>query len=340
MFIQKRNKENNSYKRLQEESLEMLQRLSGNRWTDFNDHDPGVTIMDILNYALLELEYSCGLPLEEYFIDAGNKKYSDENIGLFPPPEVIFASTIVTPNDYSSLILETFEEVISCSITVNNSLYTIWLKVTPNSDKNLLRSGVAALYHRNRNLCENVLEIIIEASLEQKVDSIPKKEDITYNPVDISLTFSLQENLHHRSVQYDFPPDCYGINEKGLAPDASPERKSASLQLKAYLLIYDYLLSGANQQILSIRQLMELSSNGFSEFQADVQIKDIEILLDCTRLEQAQVFDQKDKAQQKEYFFDYLDRMYGEDTYCYVNNIQDPIERNSRRLNLFTICQE
>lgn len=327
MSIQKRNKEDNSYKRLQDESVEMLQRLSGKRWTDFNVHDPGVTISDITNYALLELEYLCSLPLEEYLAD------STKNTGDLPA-EIIFAPAIVTPNDYCNLILGSFNEINTCDISVKNSLYTIRLGVKENTDKNDIRNKVASLYHRNRNLCENLREIIVEYAGKKEERRIPKAEDISYK----SLTSEpvkqfLQKGLSYHSLQYDFP-DCYGIGEKGLAPNASPEHKASILQLKAYLLIFDYLLSGVYQQIRLIPQLLTLSDEIPVDFYPDVQIQDIEKLVDNEKLKKISVFDLKQKTKQKEYFFDCLDKMYGEDTSCYVKDISDPTERNAARAKL------
>ena len=50
--IERIQQEKNFFEVLQEESLAQLQELSGNVWTDYNLHDPGVTILEQLNYAL------------------------------------------------------------------------------------------------------------------------------------------------------------------------------------------------------------------------------------------------------------------------------------------------
>ena len=43
------------YEELLKNMLEVVQRLSGNVWTDYNPHDPGVTLGEAANYALTEL---------------------------------------------------------------------------------------------------------------------------------------------------------------------------------------------------------------------------------------------------------------------------------------------
>lgn len=103
MFIQRRDKEDNNYSRLQQQSIQMLQELSGNRWTDFNEHDPGVTIMDILNYNLLELTYQTGFGFEKYLACPSRGELKLSQVGLLPADE-IFAPCIVTLRDYENLI--------------------------------------------------------------------------------------------------------------------------------------------------------------------------------------------------------------------------------------------
>ena len=52
------------YAFLREEGFRQLERLAGQLWTDFNAHDPGVTILEQVCYALTDLAYrmNYGLP--------------------------------------------------------------------------------------------------------------------------------------------------------------------------------------------------------------------------------------------------------------------------------------
>jgi len=48
-----------------DEGLAALRRLSRGLWTDHNVHDPGITMLELLGYALTELGYRHTLPLED-----------------------------------------------------------------------------------------------------------------------------------------------------------------------------------------------------------------------------------------------------------------------------------
>ena len=57
-----RQSEDELYAELQKRTIQEIQGLSGDVWTDFNPHDPGVTIADVANYALTELSYKLSFP--------------------------------------------------------------------------------------------------------------------------------------------------------------------------------------------------------------------------------------------------------------------------------------
>ena len=46
-YIRQQEEGENLYSRLQKKTLEEVQRLSGKVWTDFNVHDPGVTLKSV-----------------------------------------------------------------------------------------------------------------------------------------------------------------------------------------------------------------------------------------------------------------------------------------------------
>jgi hypothetical protein len=60
-----------SYAGLRAEALELLGRLCGDQWSDFNSHDPGITILEQLCFALTELAYRSQWSIEDLLASAG-----------------------------------------------------------------------------------------------------------------------------------------------------------------------------------------------------------------------------------------------------------------------------
>ncbi len=85
------------YARLREEGLRLLGRLAGAQWTDFNTHDPGVTILEQLCYAITDLGYRMGHPMPELL--AGGEPW-------LPGPEEILTTDPVTAADVRRLAID------------------------------------------------------------------------------------------------------------------------------------------------------------------------------------------------------------------------------------------
>jgi hypothetical protein len=85
------------YARLREEGLGLLIRLAGGQWTDFNTHDPGVTLLEQLCYAITDLGYRIAFPVDELV--------GDRDLGL-PAPEAALTTDPVTAADLRKLALD------------------------------------------------------------------------------------------------------------------------------------------------------------------------------------------------------------------------------------------
>ncbi|CAN5331590.1 hypothetical protein BH23BAC1_BH23BAC1_17790 [soil metagenome] len=55
-----------NFEKLREEGIKIIQNLSGGIWTDYNLHDPGVTTLEILCYALTDLGYKTEQLMEAF----------------------------------------------------------------------------------------------------------------------------------------------------------------------------------------------------------------------------------------------------------------------------------
>ena len=96
---------------LRSKGLEYIEKLSSNLWTDYNTHDPGVTILEMLCYALTDLGMRMEMPLENILApeDKTAQKISDQFFGAMQ----ILPSKSVTENDYRKLFID-IEGVKNC----------------------------------------------------------------------------------------------------------------------------------------------------------------------------------------------------------------------------------
>ena len=91
------------FDRLRSEGIEYLGKLTGNLWTDYNVHDPGITTLEMLCYALLDLGYRTNLPAKDFFTKDPTDKSKDNN---FFTPAQILACNPLTITDYRKLLID------------------------------------------------------------------------------------------------------------------------------------------------------------------------------------------------------------------------------------------
>lgn len=92
------------YNRLREEGLRHIERLSSDVWTDYNVHDPGITLLELLCYALTDLEYRTSWPVEDLLSDGTAAGVDSE--ASFHTAREILTSNPVTLHDYRKLLID------------------------------------------------------------------------------------------------------------------------------------------------------------------------------------------------------------------------------------------
>lgn len=82
--------------------LTYVEKLGAKFWTDYNAHDPGITILDVLCYAITELGYRTDFDIQDLLTNAKGKI---ENSTFFPA-STIFTNAPLTVNDYRKLLID------------------------------------------------------------------------------------------------------------------------------------------------------------------------------------------------------------------------------------------
>jgi hypothetical protein len=165
------------FSNLRQQGINQLQALAGDVWTDYNLHDPGITILEQLCFGLTELHYQSKIPVADYLAnERGQIEY--HQYALYKPQD-IFPTRPVTVEDYCKRILDAVPEIDAVRIdTVDEPghfgacLYDISLKLLQpltgpeysDDYKHQVRQKVASVYAGNRNLGEDIYRIQIEQS--------------------------------------------------------------------------------------------------------------------------------------------------------------------------------
>ncbi|MCB0564806.1 MAG: hypothetical protein KDD01_10565 [Phaeodactylibacter sp.] len=177
------------YKQLRAEGIKHIEKLGSRIWTDYNIHDPGITILEALCYAITDLGYRANLPMADLMVFPPG---SQQGKAFFSAAEVL-TNRPVTHNDFRKILIdvegvknawllkaEGIEPPLFLETDADNTrlsfnttdeplilrgIYDVLLELEDNIDLNDL-SDVAAIKQRvweklqaNRNLCEDFRDI-------------------------------------------------------------------------------------------------------------------------------------------------------------------------------------
>lgn len=87
------------YELLRAEGIRHLEELASHIWTDFNAHDPGITILEVLCYAITDLGYRANLPIADLLASPNADK------SFFAPLDML-SNRAFTANDYRKLFID------------------------------------------------------------------------------------------------------------------------------------------------------------------------------------------------------------------------------------------
>ena len=207
---------------LRKKGIEYIEALGGSLWTDYNSHDPGVTMLEMLCYAITDLGMRIDMPLEDILTSEDPLKNINKQ---FYKASEILPNKAVTAADYRKLFID-LNGVKNCWMrkydkTVYVDCKNSELSYNPNafpgltarqkddfklkglykivvdyeSDEALERKKVDAAikerYHANRNLCEDLVTI----------------EAVKTHPIavcaDIEVETNADEELIHAKLLYE-----------------------------------------------------------------------------------------------------------------------------------------
>jgi hypothetical protein len=118
------------YALLRQAGIDRLQELAGSIWTDFNIHDPGVTVLEALAYAITDLGYRSGYRMQDILAQDPN---AISDIKNFFTAREILPNCPLTVNDYRKLLMdvEVKDTVNNCTSGVKNA----WLFKSAESEQ-------------------------------------------------------------------------------------------------------------------------------------------------------------------------------------------------------------
>ncbi|MEM9903557.1 MAG: hypothetical protein AAF921_00840 [Cyanobacteria bacterium P01_D01_bin.44] len=130
------------YAFLRQEGIKSIQQLAGSRWTDYNSHDPGITILEALCYAVTDLSYRLSFSIEDLLAQPDSVSTATP---LFLTARDILTINPLTITDYRKLLIDI------------DGIKNAWLEPIYNPQPQLYYDAASArLSFSSQNLAEPV----------------------------------------------------------------------------------------------------------------------------------------------------------------------------------------
>lgn len=226
--VDKKAKSPLNYHYLRELGLRHIEELSGKIWTDYNSHDPGITIHEVLSFALTDLAYRLSFPLEDILADDEDNEaamYSQFYTAL-----QLLPTRPVTINDYRKLLIDIPgvknawlepagpEVILYLNKTTgklvfdppaddpyekveSKGLYNVLIEYDenlPTAMNEKVKEMVWKRLHMNRNLCEDF----------KSVDTVPVQDFIICAELELSPEANVEKveaQVYHKVQNYLAP---------------------------------------------------------------------------------------------------------------------------------------
>lgn len=196
---------------LLDKGMRACQQLAGKRWTDYNEHDPGVTIIEQLAYGLTDAAYRLNYPVADLLATPDGQNPPAAH-GSLVTGNLILSGQPLTILDYRKLLYDKVDHLHNvwlkpaCSTRGKAipGLYTVLVERSEHAGKEpadtaVLIGEVRRYFHAQRNLGEDIDTVMVLKPVELSLrGTITVSEKADPDQVMAQVLFAVQDMLTPR----------------------------------------------------------------------------------------------------------------------------------------------
>jgi len=238
------------FENLRKEGIDHLGKLAGKLWTDHNVHDPGITILEVLCYALLDLGYRTNLPEADILTRHPEDKSKDDN---FFTPAAILSCNPLTITDFRKLLID-IDGVKNAWLEIATDERDICRQPNPNDAdlEGIIRDEGSCLEYLNGLYRVYIdLEKNVESEFRNEPEAKKEYVDNILKKVKVAL-------MAHRNLCEDFV-DIYILCKQEIGVCADIELEEGTDVEKVYLSVVETLRDffSPAPQFYTLQQLLD-----------------------------------------------------------------------------------
>ena len=175
------------YEALLKEGIRYLQKYSGATWTDYNIHDPGVTILEYLCFGITDIGYRCNFPITDLLYSRENRKIATVDNAFYPPEKILPCATLIN-DDYRKLIIDRIPGIANVWVEPVfdqkekfKGLYDVRLQINKERQydrtPDQIKAEVSTLLAENRSLSEDIRNIHVLEQVYLEIEALVDLEN-------------------------------------------------------------------------------------------------------------------------------------------------------------------
>ena len=188
---------------LREEGIRHIERLSGKLWTDYNLSDPGITMLEVLSYAITDLGYRTTYSIPD--ILAQNPDNPKKELKNFYTAREILPMAPVTLTDYRKLLIDIELTDPSDMLCPAAGVKNAWLQKSTNEIP-VYTNDYKLSYHPEDPLNPNQLNIRPLYDVLLEFDSCENLGDLNENTIEGHI------RLYDCGEDSEFDPNLSGVS--------------------------------------------------------------------------------------------------------------------------------
>lgn len=215
---------------LREIGIKHFEKMGSKLWTDYNLHDPGITILEVLCYAITDLGYRTGFPIQDILASSKNHEGQKQ---FFTALEILTCNP-VTVNDFRKILIDC--KGIKNAWLVKTTHQEMPLYANADAQNNWTASLTASGVKNKKVVLNGLYDVYIDMEDDVDLKDLDRVNDIT--------NVAWQELWKHRNLCEDFvavnviEEMKFGIEAKlELCPDADVDKVAGDI----FYFIQEYL---------------------------------------------------------------------------------------------------
>lgn len=181
---------------LRRKGIEYIERMGSREWTDYNSHDPGITLLEALCYAISELGFRAGMDIQDILADPSTGRIDPKRQAFYSARDILTVSPL-TIDDYRRLLID-LDAVRNAWIVQRQSQCEVWLYADCKRDS-LGFAPPVAQDSEIRVAAQGTYDVLLE------LESLPGLGDLNEMKVTGNFPVKLNEKNYGLTVELRFP---------------------------------------------------------------------------------------------------------------------------------------